>query len=115
MNQTYKLLIGSEWRQKETNYEIKSPFDGKSLGSMSLASKEDIDDAITSSLKAFKVTREMSRYDRSAILMNIANGIQNQTEDFAETIALEAGKPIKQARREGGKSCFDFYNRIRRG
>lgn len=108
MCELYKLLIGHEWVETEKKEEIKSPYDGKTVGAICIGSEKDLDRAIEASLEAYKMTKEMSRADRAFLLLKIADGIKNKTEDFAKTIALEAGKPIKQARREVERAVSTF-------
>jgi glyceraldehyde-3-phosphate dehydrogenase (NADP+) len=50
----------------------------------------------------------MPRHARRRVLRGIADGIRAQREDLARTIALEAGKPIAQARVEVDRGVVTF-------
>ncbi|NOK57565.1 MAG: Delta-1-pyrroline-5-carboxylate dehydrogenase [Chloroflexi bacterium AL-W] len=55
-----------------------------------------------------EVTRRMTGHQRTAVLHEIITGIQDEAEVFAQLIALEAGKPIKQARAEVERAIITF-------
>jgi glyceraldehyde-3-phosphate dehydrogenase (NADP+) len=50
----------------------------------------------------------MARHARRTILRGIADGLRAEREGFARTIALEAGKPIVQARGEVDRAVVTF-------
>src|SRR5947208_12807482 len=50
----------------------------------------------------------MPAFARQSILRNISATIANRREQFARTMALEAGKPIKTARAEIDRAVFTF-------
>ena len=54
--------------------------------------------------------RELPRYEVAEALRRIADHIRGRREEFARTIAVEAGKPITAARGEvdRGVSTFTF-------
>lgn len=104
----HKILIGEEWRETDQREEIKSPYDGQTVGEICIGSQNDLDDAISAAQKAFKITRQNSSADRSRILSNIAKGIEKNADDLAKTITLEAGKPISQSKREVQRAITTF-------
>jgi acyl-CoA reductase-like NAD-dependent aldehyde dehydrogenase len=64
--------------------------------------------AIQAAVRAFEVTRKLPSYERQRVLRAVAQGITDRREDFARTIALEAGKPIRTARAEVERAIFTF-------
>lgn len=68
----------------------------------------DIDDAITAAVEAFEAARRLPGYRRSEILSRVIQGSQTQREELAQTMALEAGKPIRTRRAEVGRTAFTF-------
>ena len=50
----------------------------------------------------------MPAFERQRVLRQIATGVHDRKEEFAHTIALEAGKPIKSARTEVDRAVFTF-------
>ena len=52
--------------------------------------------------------RKLCSWKRAEILEAISAGISDRHEEFARTIALEAGKPIRTARAEVDRAVFTF-------
>src|SRR3954462_2702086 len=102
------LFIDGHWIKEGATSEIKSPFDGATVGVVTLAGPRQIEAAITASVRAFEVTRKLPVFKRQEILRAVAAKIQQKREQFARIIALEAGKPIKTARAEVDRAVFTF-------
>jgi len=87
---------------------IRAPQDGSEVGVCTLATPEDVRTALDASVAAARACRELPAYERAASLLRIADGIQSERGVFARTLALEAGKPITQARAEIDRAMFVF-------
>lgn len=105
------MRIGSIINGQERNesnretLEVRNPFNQEMVAELALATKTDLDDAITNSFDTFHSTmKKMSAHKRSDILRKAADLLEEKAEDFARTIVLEAGKPIKYSRDEVGRS-----------
>jgi glyceraldehyde-3-phosphate dehydrogenase (NADP+) len=72
------------------------------------AGSKQIEQAMAAATSAFQVTRKLPAWKRADMLEKISAGIAARREDFARTIALEAGKPIKTARAEVDRAIFTF-------
>ena len=60
-------------------------------------------------MRAFQVTRKLPAWRRAEVLAaHRRRDRGGEAEDFARTIALEAGKPIKTARHEAERAAFTF-------
>ncbi|HEV7134625.1 MAG TPA: aldehyde dehydrogenase family protein [Gaiellaceae bacterium] len=101
------LLGGEDVRTGET-YEVRSPYDGAPVALVHRAGPEEVERAIAGAVEAFEMTRHMPSWQREEILKKIARGIAARREELAQTIALEAGKPIKTARIEVDRAAFTF-------
>lgn len=89
--------------------EIKSPYSGEVIAAVAQADEKAIDKAITIAEQTFKSTmRIMPAHRRCAILAKASQLILENLEDFARTIALEGGKPIKDARIEVNRAAGTF-------
>jgi acyl-CoA reductase-like NAD-dependent aldehyde dehydrogenase len=89
-------------------YEVKSPYDGDVIATVHRAGPAEIEAAIAAAVRASKLTRKLPSWQRAEVLAKVANGIEAAREEFARTIALEAGKPIKTARLEADRAAFTF-------
>ncbi|MCU0639222.1 MAG: aldehyde dehydrogenase family protein [Candidatus Krumholzibacteria bacterium] len=88
--------------------DIISPYDGSVVGRVCVGGGQEVLDAIAAARGAFAVTKDYSSGERSELCAGIAAGIAAKKEAFAGTIALEAGKPLSQARREVDRAVATF-------
>ena len=102
------LFVGGQWIEDGSTAEIKSPYDGSRVGVVTLAGPRQIEQAIAASAGAFQVTRKLPAFERQRVLRSISAKIAERREQFARTMALEAGKPIKTARAEVDRAIFTF-------
>jgi len=80
---------------------IRSPYDGREVGSVHLAGKNDALSAIEQGLKGGK---ELSRYDRFLILDKAKQLLILRKEEFAQIICAESGLCMKETRYEVGRA-----------
>jgi acyl-CoA reductase-like NAD-dependent aldehyde dehydrogenase len=101
------VIGGREVATGET-YEVRSPYDDSLVAVIHRAGPREIESAIAGAVRAFETTRKLPSWKRAEILNGIADRIDAAKEDFARTIALEAGKPVKTARVEAERAAFTF-------
>lgn len=101
------LLLGTAVETGET-CEVRSPYDGSHVAVVHRAGAREVERAIAGAVRAFATTRALPLWKRAAILDAIGAGIDARRDEFAETIALEAAKPIKTARIEVDRAAFTF-------
>ena len=104
----YKLLIDGQWVEGGSALEVKNKYDGKVIGTVSTARREDVDAAIAAAELAEDVMADMPAYKRAEILLRTAALIRERADDFAKTIAAEAGKALKFARAEVDRAVSTF-------
>ena len=98
-------------RQKQQGREtavIRAPQDGSEVGVVALAGPEEVRAALDANVAATSACRELPAYERAAALRKIADGLEGAKSELARTLALEAGKPIAQARTELDRTIFVF-------
>jgi acyl-CoA reductase-like NAD-dependent aldehyde dehydrogenase len=101
-------LLDGQWLAEGQPVEVRSPFDQSVVGTVIQAGRQQVEQAITAAVRAFEVTRKLPSFERQRILRSITEQIRVRREDFARTIALEAGKPIKAARAEVDRAISTF-------
>src|SRR4029078_6349005 len=72
------------------------------------ATEAQYEEAVDAAVKAFEVTRTLPAFERGAILRNISAGIKPRREELGRLIALEAGKPIRDALVEVDRATLTF-------
>ncbi|MCI5065906.1 aldehyde dehydrogenase family protein, partial [bacterium] len=98
----YPLLIAGRAPSKHReNLRLSSPYSGKSLGSFEQAEEEDVERALSNATRSFQQEmKRMPAYKRADILYRLARLVEEQHEVFAQRIALEGGKPLRDSRLE---------------
>jgi acyl-CoA reductase-like NAD-dependent aldehyde dehydrogenase len=104
----YGALVNGKWVSTGRTVEIRSPFNDSLVALIHRAGPDEIDAAIAAAVEAFKTTRRLPSWKRSEVLERVSAGIASRREEFARTISLEAGKPIKTARAEVDRAIFTF-------
>ena len=104
----FGVLIGGETQTTGDTLEVRSPYDRSLLAVVHNARAADVERAIAGAAAAFAATRALPSWKRSAILDAVATTLTARREEFARTIALEAGKPIRTARLEVDRAVFTF-------
>jgi acyl-CoA reductase-like NAD-dependent aldehyde dehydrogenase len=97
MSGTKKILIGGEWRAASETLTVTNPFSGEPVAGVFSATAQENEDAISFAEWAAKEMREVPRYEIALGLRKIAEGIERRKSEFAQTIAMEAAKPLKTA------------------
>ncbi len=104
----FGCYLAGSWKKTGMIVEVRSPYDGSLVARVHRAGTDEIASAIERSAAAFAVTRKLPVWKRAEILEKISGGIAARGEEFARTIALEAGKPITTARAEVSRAVFTF-------
>ena len=105
---TQGFLVDGKWIEQGELQEIRAPFDGSVIAQVYQGTREHAQAAITAAVKAFGTTRRLPAFERQRVLRRVAQSIAERKEEFARTMAQEAGKPIKAARTEVERAIFTF-------
>jgi acyl-CoA reductase-like NAD-dependent aldehyde dehydrogenase len=103
-----KILIGGEWRSGAETLTVSNPFTGTQIAEVFSANQQETEEAIALAEAAAKEMRALARFEIASGLRKIADGIERRKKEFAETIAIEAAKPIKGARGEVERGIATF-------
>ncbi len=97
---SYKLFINGEWRDAENGktYDVHNPATGEFLTKCAAASKQDVDDAVKAAWQAFPEWKKMSVQNRSALLLKLADIIDQNADHLAMIETIDNGKPIRETR-----------------
>lgn len=93
--------------------EFKSinPYNGKEIATYTEHTEAQVNKILEKSRVAFESWREVPINERCKLLTNAAGVLRNNLKKYAETMTLEMGKPISEARGEIEKCAWvcDFY------
>lgn len=104
----HKLFIDGQWAEGGPLLEVTNKYSGQVFGALPTARREDVDAAIAAAERAASLMAEMPAHRRGAILARAAALIAERKEEFARTIAAEAGKALKFARLEVERGISTF-------
>jgi len=105
---TQGFYLSGKWLEEGTPVEIRAPYDGTPLAQIFQGTREHAERAIQGAVRAFGSTRRLPAFERQRVLRSIAQHITSRKEEFARTLAQEAGKPLKAARIEVERGIFTF-------
>src|SRR5579862_190642 len=85
----------------ENVLQIKSPYDNRIVGSVTLANSTHAAQAIEMAIKGGE---KLSRYERYSILEKTRQLLMERKEEFAQTISAESGLAIRESLYETGRA-----------
>jgi glyceraldehyde-3-phosphate dehydrogenase (NADP+) len=102
----YGYYLAGEWRTRGKPFEIRAPYDNSVFASGWLADEAAAEEAVQAAVRGFEVTRKLPVYERARILLALRDGIEARKDELAQTIAIEAGKPIRDAAAEVSRAIL---------
>lgn len=109
-----QLYIGGEWTQPSTEatLDVFSPSTEELIGRIPAVSPADVDRAVAAARAAFDSGPwpTLTAHERANYLRAIRKGLLARADEIADTLAAEAGLPVKLwARPEMGLPFVDFF------
>ncbi|HEY7590875.1 MAG TPA: aldehyde dehydrogenase family protein [Candidatus Limnocylindrales bacterium] len=105
----HPIFLAGRWVDSPDRLQIANPADPDNpAGATYNATPEQYEEAVTAAVKAFDTTRTLPAYERGRILRDISAGIKARREEIGRVLALEAGKPIRDALVEVDRATLTF-------
>ncbi len=100
--QLTELFIAGEWRPSADGRRIAvlNPATAEKIGEVSHAGRADLDAALASAERGFRLWRRKSAYDRAKIMRKAAELMRERADAIAPVMTMEQGKPLLEARGE---------------
>jgi phenylacetaldehyde dehydrogenase len=98
-----KMLIGGRWVEAAGGgwLDTPDPATGQTLGRFPAGGAADADAAVAAARRAFQGPwRKLTPYERGRLLNKLAALIEQHSEELAQLITLDNGKPLGEAKRE---------------
>ena len=98
-----KMLIGNQWVEAESGETIDAidPATGRSIGKFPAGAEIDANRAVAAARRAFNGSwRKITPYERGRLLQKAAALIEKHSDELAQLITLENGKPLWEAAKE---------------
>ncbi|WP_254547111.1 aldehyde dehydrogenase family protein [Halomarina pelagica] len=94
-----QMLIDGSWRDGDERADVVHPYDGEVVGSVPMANAEQVTAAIEAADRAYRAST-LSAYERYELLSRTADRLAARTDEIAQIITSEQGKPITESRTE---------------
>lgn len=101
-----KLLIGGSWVETGAWLDVISPYTGESVGRVVCGGAAEAKAAVDAAQQAMRTP--LAAYERADILARTATLLGERSEEAAQTLSAETGKPIKAARAETSRAASTF-------
>ncbi|MEU6863095.1 aldehyde dehydrogenase family protein [Streptomyces sp. NPDC046876] len=108
MTSTHAFWLAGRQATGEDSFDVHNPWDGRLVGTVSVPTDAQVEEAVAA---AYAVTAEFSAtpaHVRAAALDHVSKRLAERTEEIAQLISAENGKPIKWARGEVGRAVSVF-------
>jgi len=100
LKESYPYYLGNEPQQPNLDLEVTNKFTGEVATRVPLADATAIDKGIELAVGAEEAMRDFPAYARQDVLNHCASRFEERAEELAQTLCVEAGKPIKDSRGE---------------
>jgi glyceraldehyde-3-phosphate dehydrogenase (NADP+) len=105
----HPIFLAGRWADSPELLPVDNPArPGELAGATYQATAEQVEEAVAAAVAAFEETRRLPAYERGRILREISAGIKERREELGRLIALEAGKPIRDALTEVDRAVLTF-------
>lgn len=110
------LIDGEEILGEGTPVTVVNPATEEVLSEVTSATRTQIDAGVASARAAFRTWRKLPAPERGELMHRLSTWILEHTDDLAQILTREGGKPLVENRDEMGwsASCFDYYAELGR-
>ncbi|WP_017571894.1 aldehyde dehydrogenase family protein [Nocardiopsis halotolerans] len=92
----------------DTEITVVNPYTGEAAGTVSVPTAEQIEEAVAAAHAVAAEAAALPAHVRADALDHISRRIGERSEEIAQTITAESGKPIRWARGEAGRAVSVF-------
>lgn len=114
--ETSLLINGESIAGSGKPIPVENPYTEETIATVGSASADELDAAFSAAREASGPWAAMPAWERGELLHEIATRLRNSTDQLAELLTLEGGKPLIENRDEIGwvAAAFDYYAEIGR-
>ncbi|MEV5510468.1 aldehyde dehydrogenase family protein [Streptomyces orinoci] len=92
----------------EESFDVTNSFDGRLVGTVSVPTEAQVEEAVAAAHAVREEFAATPAHVRAAALDHVSRRLAERTEEIAQLISAENGKPIKWARGEVGRAVSVF-------
>lgn len=106
--ESYPMYLAGKPITPNTDLEVANKYTREVATRVPLADETAIDQAISAAVESQQAMREMPSHARASVLQHVVQRMTERHEELAQVLAIEAGKPIKDARGEVTRGIDTF-------
>lgn len=108
MTSTHAFWLAGRQATGEDSFDVTNPWDGRLVGTVSVPTDAQIEEAVAAAHAVREEFAATPAHVRAAALDHVVRRLVERTEEIAQLISAENGKPIKWARGEVGRAVSVF-------
>lgn len=108
LKESYPFYLANKPQQPNTDLKVYDKYTGEVATEIAMAAPEHIDQAITAAVSAQSALNAMPAYERHDILNHCVERFTERSEELAQALCIEAGKPVKDSRGEVSRLIDTF-------
>lgn len=108
MNDAYPYYLANQPVFANKGLAVTDKYSGSVATTVSVADAATIDQGIAATVEATEPMRKMAPYQRQAVLNHCVEQFGKRFDELADTLCVEAGKPIKDSRGEVSRLIDTF-------
>ncbi|THA57389.1 aldehyde dehydrogenase family protein [Streptomyces sp. A0958] len=108
MTSTHAFWLAGREATGEESFDVTNPWDGRLVGTVGVPTDAQVEEAVAAAHAVREEFAATPAHVRAAALDHVACRLAERTEEIAQLISAENGKPVKWARGEVGRAVSVF-------
>ncbi|WP_405388316.1 aldehyde dehydrogenase family protein [Streptomyces sp. NBC_01102] len=108
MTSTHAFWLAGRRATGEDSFDVTNPWDGRLVGTVGVPTEAQVEEAVAAAYAVREEFAATPAHVRAAALDHVVRRLTERTEEIAQLISAENGKPIKWARGEVGRAVSVF-------
>ncbi|MEW1698652.1 aldehyde dehydrogenase family protein [Streptomyces sp. NPDC093249] len=108
MTTTHAFWLAGREATGEATFDVTNSYDGRLVGKVSVPTEAQVEEAVAAAHAVVDEFAATPAHVRAAALDHVSKRLAERTEEIAQVISAENGKPVKWARGEVGRAVSVF-------
>ncbi|MEU1230081.1 aldehyde dehydrogenase family protein [Streptomyces sp. NPDC005828] len=108
MTTTHAFWLAGREATGDATFDVTNSYDGRLVGKVSVPTEAQVEEAVAAAHAVVDEFAATPAHVRAAALDHVSKRLAERTEEIAQVISAENGKPIKWARGEVGRAVSVF-------
>ncbi|MET8171180.1 aldehyde dehydrogenase family protein [Streptomyces clavifer] len=108
MTSTHAFWLAGRRATGEDSFDVSNPWDGRLVGTVGVPTDAQVEEAVAAAYAVREEFAATPAHVRAAALDHVVRRLTERTEEIAQLISAENGKPVKWARGEVGRAVSVF-------